>query len=80
MKIKKFFVKGKNFKFFLKVGKNFENRGGNLKQGGKCIMVSGGMDAPDVISNPFYLRRINISSHLFKLNLAFSSDSSLIFF
>src|SRR6218665_1970217 len=41
--------KSRNFsgkgKIFDRVRKFFENRG-NLKQGGKCIVASGGMDAP----------------------------------
>src|SRR6218665_2571991 len=37
--------KVKLLKFFRK-SENFSEIGGNLKQGGKCIMVSGGMDAP----------------------------------
>jgi len=31
---------------FVRKSENFSEMGGNLKQGGKCIMVSGGMDAP----------------------------------
>ena len=37
VKLRKFSTESENFS---KIG------GGNLKQGGKCIMVSGGMDAP----------------------------------
>ena len=33
----------------IRKSENFSEIGGNLKQGVECIMVSGGMDAPEEI-------------------------------
>ena len=42
----KFFREKGKFVKFSRKSQNFSKIGGNLKQGGKCIMASGGMDAP----------------------------------
>jgi len=47
MKMENFWGKGKILK--ISQPENFSKIGGNLKQGGKCIMASGWMDAPDRI-------------------------------
>jgi len=41
-----FFLKRGNREKFGRSQRNFSETGGNLKQGGKCIIASGGMDAP----------------------------------
>jgi len=46
MKINKFFGKKVKLRKFSTECENVSKTGGNLKQGVKCIMVSGGMDAP----------------------------------
>ena len=58
MKIETFFGKGKMLAIFHRVIKFSENRG-TSETGGKCIMVSGGMDAPGRLSS---IERKSLSS------------------
>src|SRR6218665_2976792 len=52
MKIEKFFGKREKFLKFSTESGNFSKIGGKSETGGKCIMASGGMDAPEHTSCP----------------------------
>ena len=61
---RKFFREKVTFYKFSKESENFSKTGGKSETEGKCIMVSGGMDAPGSSRNFDHIRSVSIISQI----------------